>query len=240
MINLIGKKFGPLKIIERSTKKSKTGSVMWQCVCECGNIKAITGYDLTSGRVKSCGCQRHKKTNMKAHNKVDLLGQKFGKLTVIGESAKTNREARWLCLCECGKEKSILSSTLKNGNTRSCGCLRNIPYRWNGHEEMNGTYWNMIKSRRKNKTFSITKEQIWEKFLSQDRKCAISGVPLTFAKSYNKNRKDQTASLDRIDSSIGYILNNVQWVHKDVNIMKNALPQEKFIKWCEIIYKNNK
>lgn len=46
--------------------------------------------------------------------------------------------------------------------------------------------------------------------------------------------------LDRIDSSKGYIEGNVQWVHKDVNMMKQNYSQKYFIEMCKKIYETNK
>jgi len=55
--------------------------------------------------------------------------------------------------------------------------------------------------------------------------------------------KDRTisgnASLDRIDSSIGYVNDNVQWVHKDINMMKRIYTQEYFIYLCKLVSENN-
>ena len=55
----------------------------------------------------------------------NLIGQKFGRLTVIDRAEKyKDGHAMWLCRCECGTEKVILEKCLKNGKTKSCGCLR--------------------------------------------------------------------------------------------------------------------
>lgn len=53
----------------------------------------------------------------------------------------------------------------------------------------------------------------------------------------NKGRMEniQTASIDRIDNSKGYIVGNVQWVHKQVNFMKGTMKQKEFIKFCKLI-----
>ena len=79
--------------------------------------------------------------------------------------------------------------------------------------------------------FEITIEYGWELFLSQGRKCALSGVPLVFAEKVGKYT-DKTASLDRIDSRYGYIKGNVQWVHKDLNFMKHKHSTNTFVEWC--------
>ena len=68
-------------------------------------------------------------------------------------------------------------------------------------------------------------------------KCAISGLDIYLPKSDNKK---WTATLDRIDSTKGYIENNVQWLHKDINTMKWAFTQDQFLNYCRIIVENNK
>lgn len=54
----------------------------------------------------------------------DLTGKKFGELTVIcKEYTDKNRNIYWKCKCECGNTAIVRGSALKNGNTKSCGCL---------------------------------------------------------------------------------------------------------------------
>lgn len=53
----------------------------------------------------------------------DLTGKRFGQLTVLGPAEDANGKARWLCRCDCGKEKITYGSNLKKGTTKSCGCL---------------------------------------------------------------------------------------------------------------------
>jgi hypothetical protein len=56
---------------------------------------------------------------------IDLSGQRFGWLTVLHRDGSNNsRGAMWLCQCECGKTKRIYGGSLRNGVTRSCGCLQ--------------------------------------------------------------------------------------------------------------------
>ena len=62
---------------------------------------------------------------MQANNFQDLVGQRFGKLTVIGrEENSKHGNARWLCLCDCGNKKIIAAGNLRSGHTQSCGCYR--------------------------------------------------------------------------------------------------------------------
>lgn len=54
---------------------------------------------------------------------IDLTGQRFGRLTVIGKSDRSgNRRTYWKCICDCGKECEVRSSHLRSGSTKSCGC----------------------------------------------------------------------------------------------------------------------
>ena len=56
----------------------------------------------------------------------DLTGQKFGRLTVLGKSDKKKYDNRtvWHCQCECGNYKDAISTSLKCGDVKSCGCLQ--------------------------------------------------------------------------------------------------------------------
>lgn len=55
--------------------------------------------------------------------KVNLLGQRFGRLTVISPAESRNGRTYWLCRCDCGKEKSFLASNLVSRKSTSCGCV---------------------------------------------------------------------------------------------------------------------
>lgn len=81
--------------------------------------------------------------------------------------------------------------------------------------------------------FNITMEYAWDLYLNQNKECALSGLPIKFG--FTRNKNDETALLGRINSKLGYVESNVQWVHKHVNMMKNAYSQEYFIKLCKLI-----
>lgn len=108
-----------------------------------------------------------------------------------------------------------------------------------GYEGIPGYYWKRIKRSAlvRDIEFSINIEDMWELFLKQNKKCALSGIPISFGPS---SCHSTTASLDRIDNKKGYIINNVQWVHKDINIMKNIFDNDYFIECCKKITENNK
>jgi hypothetical protein len=194
----------------------------------------------------------------RAHNFKDVTGQTFGYLTAIRPigyksyfSKKYGREMKrsvWLFRCVCGKEieKTRREITnLSSKNPKSCGCVLwlsvgNKHGLWKGVGEISKTYFNHIEkdARKRNLQLDITCEYIWDLFVKQNRKCALSGEELkfgTYAKIKKRPEREQTASLDRIDSSKGYVMGNVQWVHKRVNFMKQQTNQDEFISWCKKI-----
>lgn len=63
---------------------------------------------------------------------LELVGMKFGRLTVLNRVPSTNLQSAWRCACECGKEVSVNGPKLKSGWTRSCGCLAVETARKNG------------------------------------------------------------------------------------------------------------
>ncbi len=112
---------------------------------------------------------------------------------------------------------------------------------WLGFGEISGAHFYNIKKGaiKRNLDFNLTIECIWNLFLKQDKKCALSGVDIGFSKK-TIDKHETTASLDRIDSSKGYIIENIQWIHKEVNRMKMDMDETRFIRWCDMIAKNRR
>ena len=124
--DLSGQKFGRWTVLsyDEGLSKSKKSSY-WICQCECGNIKSVNYSNLVDKKSLSCGCYNNEETSKRFFK--DLTGQKFGKLTVLELDKQLTSQLSstyWICLCECGNIKSILSHSLLKGNTHSCGCLK--------------------------------------------------------------------------------------------------------------------
>jgi hypothetical protein len=115
-IDLTGKKFGRLTVISRS-EKNNYNRPMWLCRCECGKEATVGGQPLRHGFTKSCGCL-HDSIHLK-----DMVGQTFGRLTVIERAGSKGNGAAWKCRCVCGKETIVSRHCLIHSNTQSCGCL---------------------------------------------------------------------------------------------------------------------
>lgn len=120
-INMIGKKYGKLTVIEQhgSEIHGKSAQPVYLCQCKCGNKIKVLGRNIRSGNTKSCGCLNHRSQT------IDITGKVFGYLKVkelFGNNKYQN--PMWKCLClRCNEEKVIAGGHLKSGATRSCGCL---------------------------------------------------------------------------------------------------------------------
>lgn len=117
-LELIGRKFGKLTVIER-IQNNKRGNSMWLCQCDCGKTKKALGYDLTHGRTVSCGCNPQGKIS---HRRNDLTGKKFNSLYVLGLYENRKGVLIWKCKCDCGNTVCVSGSNLKYGHTKTCGC----------------------------------------------------------------------------------------------------------------------
>lgn len=182
---------------------------------------------------------------------VDLKDKKFGKLTVIRLTGSSRSGSKvWECLCDCGNNCLVTTRHLnrKNCNIKSCGCITKelIGEKhpdWKGYKQISETFWNAHINRNSKKNgrkyipVTITKEYAWNLFEQQNKKCKLTNLDITFPSNWKDNT--WTASLDRINSSIGYIPGNVQWVHKHINIMKNIYTNDYFIELCKLVANNN-
>lgn len=185
---------------------------------------------------------------------VDIIGRVVGNLTVVAFlrsepylSRKTGRLYRtdhlYECRCACGNHYVAKRALLTTGHVKSCGCLkpqnrlRTKHPSWKGHGEISRTMWSYIYGLAKIRgiPFELSIEEAWETFERQGGMCALSGAPISFAASTSSVSPEATASLDRIDSKRGYISENIQWLHKDVNRMKWDLRLEDFLRWCHAV-----
>lgn len=128
----------------------------------------------------------------------------------------------------CGNEFSTKPYKLISGHTKTCGCS-NLGLR-KGTNNISKTFFNRIKRQAEIRKieFDLDIDYLEDLLIKQNFQCALSKVVIV-AGYWNDN---STASLDRIDPSIGYIKNNVQWLHKDVNMCKQSLSNKDFIDMC--------
>lgn len=131
---MIGQRFGRLVVLrldEEQTLKNENHAKSYVCQCDCGNVKTVRKSNLKNGQTTSCGCivkeNGHKNTN----RFVDITGQRFGKLTVIGRKENDPNDpikqrrigAWWYCNCDCGTKDFVAKGAyLRAGRVQSCGC----------------------------------------------------------------------------------------------------------------------
>lgn len=107
-----GMKFGHWTV-KKYSHTNKHRIKYFLCECDCGTQRAVRGVALIQGTSTACSKQCNN----------NIIGQKFGKWTVL--SADKSRPRYYWCRCECGTERSVFGSGLTTGRTLSCGCLNN-------------------------------------------------------------------------------------------------------------------
>ena len=113
-IDETGKKFNKLTCIKFSSRGNNTN--YWLCKCDCGNDVILDIHSVKSGHTKSCGCIPNRTYE-------DLTNQRFGRL-IAKFFKKINNKIWWCCICDCGTEIIVRAASLKNGDTKSCGCYK--------------------------------------------------------------------------------------------------------------------
>jgi hypothetical protein len=173
------------------------------------------------------------------------IGIKINKLTIVDEYLNDKNIKILKCLCDCGEYHITTFSKLKINYTKSCiKCSYNNRkikpklYKesptFKGYQDIPLTLFNrfLLVAKKRNIEFNIAIEDVYNQLINQNKKCAYTDIDLLLDKN-NCN-----ASLDRIDSSIGYTVDNIQWIYKPINLMKKDFNDHYFIKMCSLISEN--
>jgi len=215
----------------------------WPCRCQCGKSLIITSQELNKGQ-KSCkGCIALAKTNH-----TTMLGKEVGTWRIIEfvglflreKDPRHQQDRVYKCNCiKCGYSREFRGNAISvSGLPRCSKCL---DVEWAENTAYSRIYA-LIELSAKHREIEVTINAEFLKLLyfKQKGKCALSGVNITIPKT-NKEMTDYswTASVDRINSDLGYTENNCQFVHKEINTMKMALVQDKFISWCKAVASHN-
>jgi len=182
-------------------------------------------------------------------NAANLLGQKFHNLTVTKFLGLNKKSARiWECECDCGNQVTDLTTNaLRTGKIKSCGCLRSeaAKRRRTGTKNIPGAYFCSLRNsaRKRDLELSVDIEYLQNLLEEQDFKCALSGRALVMnvENTYFLRKGEKplnTGSVDRIDSSLGYVEGNVQWIHKDLQSPKSSLTNQEFYELCKLVVEN--
>lgn len=111
---MAGLTFGNLSVIEFAGNRGRTA--LWLCRCSCGKVVVKSGRDIRGGRTVGCGSGACRGI------RPELVGQRFGELTVVEYMGHKNGAAQWRCLCDCGTECIRSGGCLRQGSSLSCGC----------------------------------------------------------------------------------------------------------------------
>jgi len=187
------------------------------------------------------------KKGQKKGESLDLIGSKYGKLTVVSLEGRGARNRYiWSCVCECGGIKAVAQDLLTCGKTKSCGCLIG-PSRLahNKYPDRVGALFNLLY-------FSVKKrhnKKSKEKCIGIDLFINLSNSPCNYCGTTGSNTKkdvrrdsrggeavtaivsDTTIKfngIDRIDSSKGYTEENCVSCCKECNTAKMSLTENEF------------
>jgi len=193
----------------------------WHIDVQCNVCNKISKVRICRLNSDGCRCIHRKKP-------VLLKGNKLFSINILGEPFYNN--SKWLvkARCDCGRELEANCYSLMAGNSKTCGFCNRIE----NYKDISGSYWRSIQRRAENRglNFNINIEKVWRIYELQNFKCALSEWDLS---------KFEFASLDRIDSKLGYIEGNVQWLHRDINKSKWNLNQDWYKTICWLVSNNN-
>lgn len=125
MTSKIGLKFNNLEIIETTGEHNSDGSIIYKCKCKCGKTYLATIIQLRKKIVSCCFNKQSKRITNARKN----IGRKFGRLEIIDVTEqRSHNHIVYKCKCDCGNEYFSIITNLKNGSTKSCGCLQEENY----------------------------------------------------------------------------------------------------------------
>jgi hypothetical protein len=222
----VGSTFGESTVVELLGKTNVSGRLRQKVKCQCSCGDFFETLDIYLWRVASPRCRKCVSLGFREYK----IGEKIDKLTVLGYEEQVARKLV-ICQCACGNTVKLRSTSLKLNRTNNCGCSPRG--HWEGVGDLSLTYYNRTKrgAVKRGFEFRVTIDYLWELYKCQDGLCNLTGAEIRLS----NGKTDQSASLDRIDSSKGYIEGNVHWVHKDINLMKMDFNQDRFIELCQMV-----
>lgn len=177
----------------------------------------------------------------------EIIGKKFGKLQAIERVGKDkNGKYLWRCKCDCGNEIVVLQSSIRNGMTKSCGCLKREkrPRTTYSHRERLYVLWQGMKQRCNNEN-NISYKYYGEKGIKVCEEW--ENDYLTFKRwaldtGYDETLPRGTQTIDRIDVYGDYEPSNCRWINlkeqqnnkKNNKIFKIGNEKHTFAEWTEI------
>lgn len=182
-----------------------------RCVCDCGTEKMVNTDNLKRNLTMSCGCLKKERTSIA--RTVDISGKKYGMLTVIERDGSMTGSAAWLCQCECGNRKTIRGTSLRCGDTKSCGCMSFIwlseMFKKQNRDTVEYKIYHGMKIRCYGKNNDRFKDYGGRGIFICDRWLGADGFDTFF--SDMGRRPTRHHSIDRINNDCDYSPENCRW-----------------------------
>jgi hypothetical protein len=211
-IDITGMRFNKPTVIkglnEYTTNNGCRGYQKWLCVCDCGKDVITNSYQLIRGVSGSCGIYGCGGSN---YIEPDIIGKKFGKLTVIKLlEEKIYKQRAWLCECDCGNFKKTTTAKLSTGQSTNCGCSliiyadRSIPAK---KKEIYANYKRSALLR--NLIFELSFEDLCDIIKSTCLYCGSDPKNIKLSNTeYRTPGKYIYNGIDRFNNTIGYVKDN--------------------------------
>jgi len=171
--------------------------------------------------------------------RVDIAGQRFGRLVAIRDIGTKYRRRLWLCQCDCGKTTEVIAGVLRIGKTKSCGCLNLEPTRIlpPGIAAFNELFTGYKRNASKGgREFDLTRE-VFKRLTSSN--CYYCGAtPEQKIQRENTNGAYIYNGVDRVDSKKGYSIFNCVPCCKQCNYAKHNFSEEEFYGWVKRVHEH--
>lgn len=223
---------------------------VFKCRCACGKTVVVQGRLLKSGNSTSCGCKlKQYRKRLKGIPQCKIMpGQKWGRLTFV-RWLRTNQQHAAICefKCDCGKLLEAMLTSVRHGNTRSCGCLLRdmaqrmgqkygselkLPAGQSGFNRLVRQYRYQAKHRKIK--FNLPESEFRTVTSSPCFYCGAEPKQVASG-SFNPKTAYVYNGLDRVDNLKGYSQDNVVPCCADCNRAKRKMPQSEFIAWAKRI-----
>lgn len=224
----IGDKIGKLEIIDNNKIKINN-SYYYKVKCECGKEYNVQYSSIKNRKTIQCKECYNKSKRLQVN-----IGDIYKDWKVLEIPKLINSQLRCKVQCTCGNIRFITTSQLLSNKYKRCK-------RCNDSELLNGFRIGFLRKIERNAynrnieySSLLTSQFLYKLLEKQNFKCALTGEDLLNEDlNLDKPQEELNLSLDRIDSNIGYLSNNVQWVTKQVNWSKNTLNNEEFLNLCK-------